>query len=78
MRIVRAPKASGYADYREVWRGHGLVGEPLADSGRLEHDNVLSLLVLVAQEDGNSLRRDVVVLDFQLPVPVLNTTCSMP
>jgi hypothetical protein len=70
MRIVKASKASGYASYDEVWAGHGLTGEPLVDSARLEHDNVLSVLVLAEEKAGavgsGEGERNVVVLDFQL------------
>ncbi|GAB1309836.1 Dockerin type 1 [Madurella fahalii] len=65
MRILKASKASGYASYDEVWTGHGLTGEPLTDTHRLEHDNVLSLLVL-AEGKGEPRERNVVVLDFPL------------
>jgi hypothetical protein len=64
LRILRASKATGYTSYDEVWTGHGLTGEPLVDSARLEHDNVLSVFVL--SEDGADRGRKVVVLDFQL------------
>ena len=67
MRILKASRASGYASYDEVWKGGGVTGEPLADSARLEHDNVLSLLVLhVVEGEGQPSRRSVAVLDFQL------------
>lgn len=65
MRILKASKASGYTSYDEVWMGHNLRGEPLVDSTRLDHDNVLSVLVL-AEERGNAGERNVAVLDFQL------------
>ncbi|KAL2022105.1 hypothetical protein VTK56DRAFT_6149 [Thermocarpiscus australiensis] len=65
MRILKASKASGYSSYDEVWVGRGLAGEPLADSARLEHDNVLSLLVLTENE-GNTRERNVAVMDFPL------------
>lgn len=68
MRLLKASKMSGYTSYDEVWTGHGLTGEPLVDSARLEHDNVLSVLVLREEKAaGPSERlRNVVVLDFQL------------
>lgn len=68
MRILKASKATSYASYDEVWTGRGLTGEPLIDAARLEHDNVLSLLVLlvVAEDEGQHLQRNVAVLDFQL------------
>lgn len=65
MRILKAPKAGGYTCYDEVWTGHNLTGEPLVDSARLDHDNVLSVVVLVG-ERGNAEERTVAMLDFQL------------
>ncbi len=73
-RILKAAKAGGYTSYAEVWVGRGLTGEPLVDSARLEHDGVLSVLVL-SEKDGEEAgegaqtgerRRAVAVLDFQL------------
>ncbi|KAL2256158.1 hypothetical protein VTK26DRAFT_2094 [Humicola hyalothermophila] len=67
MRILKSLRGDGYATYVEVWKGRGLTGEPLVDSARLEHENVLSLLVLV--ETGSDVappRKSVAVLDFQL------------
>ncbi|KAJ4414897.1 hypothetical protein N0V85_002965 [Neurospora sp. IMI 360204] len=71
MRILRATKASGFADYREVWKGDGLGGEPLVDSARLEHDNVLSVFarndpVNPAEQPAES--QAIVILDFELPM----------
>ncbi|AEO69808.1 uncharacterized protein THITE_2120556 [Thermothielavioides terrestris NRRL 8126] len=65
LQILKASKAGGYSSYDEVWTGQGLTGEPLVDSARLEHDNVLSVLVL-AEEKAAPGERKVVVLDFQL------------
>ncbi|KAK4152672.1 hypothetical protein C8A00DRAFT_34589 [Chaetomidium leptoderma] len=67
MRIVRAAKASAYSTYDEVWVGGDLTGEPLVDPARLEHDNIMSVLVL-AKQRGNpgEGRRKVAVLDFEL------------
>jgi hypothetical protein len=64
MQILKSTQASGYSSYDEVWRGDKLTGEPLVDAARLEHDNVLSVLVLV--EDREAPGRQVAVLDFQL------------
>lgn len=63
--MLRASKASGYSSYEEMWKGSNLTGEPLVDAARLEHDNVLSVLLL-AEENEPSRRRNVAVLDFQL------------
>ncbi|KAL2195547.1 hypothetical protein P885DRAFT_40147 [Corynascus similis CBS 632.67] len=65
MQVLRASKASGYSSYEEMWKGSNLTGEPLVDAARLEHDNVLSVLLL-AEENEPSRRRNVAVLDFQL------------
>jgi hypothetical protein len=65
LRILKASKATGYTSYDEVWAGDGLTGEPLVDSARLEHDNVLSVVVL-SEDKANARGRKVVVLDFQL------------
>ena len=65
VRVLRASKASGYTSYDEIWTGHNLAGEPLVDSARLDHDNVLSVLVLAEERPGVGERK-VVVLDFQL------------
>jgi hypothetical protein len=63
--ILRAAKASGYAEYELVWRGEGFPPtDPLVDKARLSHDNVLSVFTrALAGSEGNA---DVVVLDFQL------------
>ncbi|KAK4097433.1 hypothetical protein N658DRAFT_569328 [Parathielavia hyrcaniae] len=50
MRIVKASKATGYTSYDEVRRGRNLAGEPLVDAARLEHDNVLSVLLLTEEK----------------------------
>ncbi|AEO59504.1 hypothetical protein MYCTH_2307864 [Thermothelomyces thermophilus ATCC 42464] len=65
LQILRASRAGGYATYEEVWKGGKLTGEPLVDATRLEHDNVLSVLVLAEEEDP-ARGRNVAVLDFQL------------
>lgn len=65
LRILKATKAEGYSTYDEAWVGKGLVGEPLVDSARLQHDNILSLFVLRVDE-GDPDRRNVVVMDFRL------------
>jgi hypothetical protein len=65
VRVLKASKASGYTSYDEIWRGRNLAGEPLVDSARLDHDNVLSVLVLAEARPGIGERK-VVVLDFQL------------
>lgn len=69
MRILRATKASEFADYREVWKGDGLGGEPLVDSARLEYDNVLS--VFARHNPVNSAKQAaesqaIAILDFEL------------
>ncbi|KAK4144017.1 uncharacterized protein C8A04DRAFT_37033 [Dichotomopilus funicola] len=67
MRIMRSSKASGYSSYDEVWMGSGLTGEPLVDSARLEHDNVLSVMVMMAEDaKASRKKRNLAVLDFQL------------
>ncbi|KAK3335154.1 hypothetical protein B0T19DRAFT_1658 [Cercophora scortea] len=63
MQILRATPADEYATYEQVWEGHGLTGEPLVDSARLEQENVLSLFACAAVEDG---KRNVVVMDFRV------------
>ncbi|KAK3364681.1 hypothetical protein B0T25DRAFT_70976 [Lasiosphaeria hispida] len=65
IKIVKAAKSSGYATYEEVWTGHGFTGEPLIDSARLEHDNVLSVFIR-GDVKGSAGKKNVVVLDFQL------------
>ena len=65
LRILKATKASGYSSYDEVWTGRNLTGEPLVDSARLEHDHVLSVLVL-RSEKASAAERKLAVLDFQL------------
>ncbi|KAK0735264.1 hypothetical protein B0T26DRAFT_691320 [Lasiosphaeria miniovina] len=65
IRILKATKASGYSHYEKVWEGHGYTGEPLVDTARLEHDNVLSVFVR-ADVDGATDKKNVVVLDFRL------------
>lgn len=63
--ILRASKASRYAEYELVWRGEGFPPtEPLVDKARLAHDNVLS--VFTRAFTGSESNVDVVVLDFQL------------
>ncbi|RWA09121.1 hypothetical protein EKO27_g5989 [Xylaria grammica] len=63
--ILRASKASRYAEYELVWRGSGFPPtEPLVDKARLGYDNVLSVFTRVLNSlEGNV---DVIVLDFQL------------
>lgn len=72
MRILRATRNSGYTDYREVWRGDGLGGEPLVDSARLEYDNVLSVFARHDPVDSAEHPREesqaVAILDFELPM----------
>lgn len=65
MTILKASKASGYAEYEEVWAGSGLSGEPLVDGPRLQEENVLSVFI---RRDVDNLegKRVVAVLDFQL------------
>lgn len=65
MRIIKITKASSYSSHEEVWLGTGLSGEPLIDTQRLEHDNVLSLFARFMVED-TSPRQTVAVIDFQL------------
>ncbi|KAJ0122675.1 hypothetical protein J7T55_003190 [Diaporthe amygdali] len=65
IRILKAARSSGYAEYEDVWVGNGLSGEPLIDGPRLEKENVLS--VLVAQDvEGSGGKRDLSVLDFSV------------
>lgn len=65
MSILKATKASGYADYEEVWAGNGLSGEPLVDSHRLQEGNILSVFVRRDVENSEG-ERVVAVLDFRL------------
>lgn len=65
MSVLKATKASGYADYEEVWVGSGLLGEPLVDGPRLEKENILSVFVRRDTENAEG-ERVVAVLDFQL------------
>lgn len=65
MRILKASKAEGYVEYKELWTGHGISGEPLVDSSRLDTDGVLSLFVK-SDVDGTDGQRDIVVMDFEL------------
>lgn len=65
MTILKAAKASGYTDYKEVWVGSGLTGEPLLDGPRLEKDNILSVFVRRDVENSQG-ERMVAVLDWQL------------
>ncbi|KAI0466693.1 hypothetical protein F4859DRAFT_297024 [Xylaria cf. heliscus] len=63
--ILRAARASRYAEYELVWRGEGFPPtEPLVDKARLAHDNVLSVFTRAFAASGSGV--DVVVLDFQL------------
>jgi len=65
MRILKGSKHGSYADYEEVWSGHGYTGEPLVDKSRLERgDGILSVFVLADAEETPEDRRNVVVLDF--------------
>lgn len=67
IRIFKASRQSRYRAYEEVWADHGrFSGEPLVDIPRLEHDNILSLFLLVDEVTPNFYGRDVVVLDFGL------------
>lgn len=65
IRILRAKKSNGYAEYEDVWVGNGFSGEPLIDGPRLASDNVLSVLVGHDVEDSEG-KRNVAVLDFAL------------
>lgn len=65
MRILKASKAEGYAKYEELWTGHGISGEPLIDSVRLDTDGVLSLFVK-SDVDGTDGKRDIIVMNFDL------------
>ncbi|KAL8372433.1 hypothetical protein RB595_001980 [Gaeumannomyces hyphopodioides] len=62
LRILRAAKENGYAEFQQVWQGSGLSGEPLADARRLQTDGTLS--VFAGLDAGGS--KNVVVLDFKL------------
>lgn len=63
LRILRAAKQNGYAEFQLVWHGSGLSGEPLVDVRRLQTDGTLSILARLDARDGS---KNVVVLDFQL------------
>jgi len=65
MWIMKASRQSGYSSYERVWTGHGLSGEPLVDTTRLEYDNALSVF-LRKDVKGQPDKKDVVVLDFTL------------
>ncbi|KAI1128738.1 hypothetical protein F5Y10DRAFT_291660 [Nemania abortiva] len=63
--ILRASKASRYAEYELVWRGEGFPPtDPLVDKARISHDNVLSVFTRAFTRSEGSV--NVVVLDFQL------------
>ncbi|KAI0377539.1 hypothetical protein F5Y04DRAFT_176118 [Hypomontagnella monticulosa] len=67
--ILKATKASGYSDYKIVWQRDGFPPtEPLVDTTRLDHDNVMS--VFTRARNGGDMesgaRVDVIVLDFRL------------
>ncbi|KAI2641021.1 hypothetical protein GGS21DRAFT_547353 [Xylaria nigripes] len=63
--ILRASRASQYAEYELVWREDGfLPTEPLLDKVRLANDNILSVLARASTEPEDDVH--VVVLDFQL------------
>lgn len=64
--VLKATKASGYADYEEVWAGSGLSGEPLVDGPRLQEENILSVFVRRHVENSSRGERVVAVLDFRL------------
>ena len=63
--ILKAQKTNGYADYEEVWVGHGIVGEPLIDGPRLEKDNILSVFSRLNVADTAGVRK-VAVFDFRI------------
>lgn len=65
MRILKASKEGGYTEYEELWVGHGISGEPLVDTPRLDTDGVLSLFVK-KDVDGSDGKRDIIVMDFRL------------
>ncbi|KAI1464343.1 uncharacterized protein F4812DRAFT_452969 [Daldinia caldariorum] len=67
--ILKATKASGYAEYELVWRETGFPPtEPLVDTTRLDHDNVLSVFTRSsnAADIESNPHVNVVVLDFKL------------
>ncbi|KAI1374238.1 hypothetical protein F4677DRAFT_426527 [Hypoxylon crocopeplum] len=65
--ILKASKATGYSEYEPVWRQDGFPPtEPLVDTTRLDHDNVLSVFTRANNEAGSGSSADVVVLDFKL------------
>ena len=67
MRILKARKEHNYAEYKEVWFGHGYTGEPLVDKSRLERgDGILSVFALADANKARAGSKDVVVLDFIL------------
>ncbi|KAI0127106.1 hypothetical protein BJ170DRAFT_724834 [Xylariales sp. AK1849] len=64
--ILRASKASEYAEYELVWRKDGFPPtEPLVDTTRLDYDNVLSIFTRAYGKELED-RINVVVLDFKL------------
>lgn len=66
LNILKASRASGYASYDMMWKGEQFPPtEPLADSARLDYDNVLSVFTRIGKHGDNHLK-DVVVLDFHL------------
>jgi len=67
MQILKATRDGSYADYKEVWLGHGYTGEPLVDESRLEQgDGILSVFALADANKARAGSKDVVVLDFIL------------
>ncbi|KAI8961259.1 hypothetical protein F5Y11DRAFT_231737 [Daldinia sp. FL1419] len=67
--ILKASKTSDYSEYELVWQEKGFPPtEPLVDTTRLDHDNVLS--VFTRSSNGGDIEStpgvDVVVLDFKL------------
>jgi hypothetical protein len=61
--IMQAQK-DDYGTFKSIWRSDGYEGEPLADVGRLEVSDVLSVFTRTAKSQDRN--RSVVVLDFSL------------
>lgn len=60
--LLQTDEASGFSQFKELWKGDGYWGEPLVDHQRLESQDILSVFTL----QGIKQERNVVVLDFSL------------
>lgn len=64
--ILKTCQVNSYADYELVWRGDGFPPtEPLADTTRLDSENVLSIFTRLTVDKVGG-KTNVVVLDFKL------------